>query len=422
MDKVKQNRANVKKYLANPDNKVKIYRTRTLTKLRKGESVRASTLLKYGLLETAQEKYPNQITGKIPKIDKIDVKGFFEEPEPVVIDLVSPTGPKIDVKGFFSDSESDNEKSKAKSKSKKMSLSYIIKLINEIPESTLKSQSKKTYINKLNAIKRYAGCDEDDFIDCFNNAEKTVPLILKEAPVYGIQYLAVFKSLIKYLPEFAAQFSPNIIKNYEEAMKKSADAIEDHIQSKKKIPPTAWSKFTHAADQAAKIAPNSYEHLITALYTQIPPVRDDFGSVRITNKELDEGNYYNTKTKKLHLKEYKTSGKYGEQVFALPSSLSSLINKTLLEKPRNYLFTKLDPKKPFGKMSSFIKKTFAKFGDIPSNKAGLNHIRHSRISHEYAKNDTNAAAKRKLARRMLHSVDIAAEMYLHQNVLTGEDE
>jgi hypothetical protein len=61
MDKAKKNRDNVKKYLANPENKAKIYRTRALTKLKKGDSVRASTLKKYGILKvaTAWSKFKN---------------------------------------------------------------------------------------------------------------------------------------------------------------------------------------------------------------------------------------------------------------------------------------------------------------------------------------------------------------------------
>jgi hypothetical protein len=262
----------------------------------------------------------------------VDVKQFFFD-EPEVIDLVSPTK-KIDVTDFFSDDEEEPPKSKSKTKqSKTMSLGEIIQLINEIPDGTLKPASKKTYINKLNAIKKYAKCDEKDFVECFNDAEKTVPLILKEAPVYGIQYLAVFKSLIKYLPKFAEQFSPNIIKNYEEAMKKSADAVTDHIQNKKKIPPTAWSKFKNAADKAQQIVPFSNEHLITALYTDYAPIRDDYGDVRITNKDLDSGNFYNTKTKKLHLNDYKTSGKYGTQAISLPKALTTIIEKSILKQP-----------------------------------------------------------------------------------------
>ena len=73
-------------------------------------------------------------------------------------------------------------------------------------------------------------------------------------------------------------------------------------------------------------------------------------------------------------------------------------------------------------MSNFIKKTFSKYGDIPANKAGINHLRHSRLSNEYAKDGITQADKRKLAKRMLHSAEVATEMYLHQNVLTGEED
>jgi hypothetical protein len=91
----------------------------------------------------------------------------------------------------------------------------------------------------------------------------------------------------------------------------------------------------------------SSEHLITALYTDYAPIRDDYGDVRITNKDLDSGNFYNTKTKKLHPNDYKTSGKYGAQAISLPKALTTIIEKSILKQPRSYLFTKLDTSKPF---------------------------------------------------------------------------
>jgi hypothetical protein len=77
-----------------------------------------------------------------------------------------------------------------------------------------------------------------------------------------------------------------------------------------------------------------------------------------------------------------------------------IIDKSIFKQPRSFLFTKLDTSKPFGKMSNFIKKTFSKYGDIPANKAGINHRRHSRVSNEYAKEGITQADKRKLAKRI----------------------
>ena len=199
------------------------------------------------------------------------------------------------------------------------------------------------------------------------------------------------------------------------------DKVADHIINKKKIPPTPWSKIIESAQNASELAPVSDDNLITAMYTQLPPARDDYGNVRITATDMDDGNFYNTATKKLHLNDYKTSGKYGHQIIALPKSLTTLIQKSLIATPRSYLFTKLDKSKPFGKMSTFVSKVFAKYSTLPASKLGINNLRHSRISHEYAKDDFNTANKKKLARQMYHSSDVAQEMYLHTSVVTGED-
>jgi hypothetical protein len=162
----------------------------------------------------ALEKYPSLVTGYKPDKNpppapaKVDVKQFFFD-EPEVIDLVSPTNKKIDVTQFFSDEE-EPPKSKtkqSKSKTKTMSLGEIIQLINEIPDGTLKPASKKTYINKLNAIKKYAKCDEADFVECFNDAEKTVPLILKEP--FKIPYF--FRVLARTLSPFFSLVSARVL-------------------------------------------------------------------------------------------------------------------------------------------------------------------------------------------------------------------
>ena len=53
------------------------------------------------------------------------------------------------------------------------------------------------------------------------------------------------------------------------------------------------------------------------------PIRDNYGKVLLTDKDLDDNeNFYNVKTKLFHLNNYKTKDTYGKQKFLIPDFIS----------------------------------------------------------------------------------------------------
>lgn len=121
------------------------------------------------------------------------------------------------------------------------------------------------------------------------------------------------------------------------------------------------------------------KYLIISLYTLIPPMRDDFGNVRIVSDESEmneEDNYYCTKSSKFYFNHYKTLNHYGKLVYEVPNKLSLIIKDSLLQNPRPYLITKNNntSKSPYkdGKLSQLVRKYFKCTEPIT-----INALRHS---------------------------------------------
>lgn len=110
-----------------------------------------------------------------------------------------------------------------------------------------------------------------------------------------------------------------------------------------------WNDIIKIRDELGKTEYASKRHLLLSVYTYMPPVRQDFGCVRILTRmpkkaEKNIGNYIilNTSTQKIVLNEYKTGHKYGYNEHDLPKELVSIIKHSLKSNPRDFLFCTVD--------------------------------------------------------------------------------
>ena len=83
-----------------------------------------------------------------------------------------------------------------------------------------------------------------------------------------------------------------------------------------------------------------------SLYTYIPPVRDDYGEMRIVKDRLrsikEKGNIINIETGEMKIREYKTAWKYGTikiNLKELAPELYEIILESYKRNPREYLIT-----------------------------------------------------------------------------------
>jgi hypothetical protein len=139
--------------------------------------------------------------------------------------------------------------------------------------------------------------------------------------------------------------SPEIIGVYQQEMKSAIKMSEakqaDKANNDVCIP---WEKIVRLRTQFAKNEPYSQKHLLLSLYTYIPCMRDDFGSIKlICNTTIPPNKddcFYFPKQGRLIINKYKTIGKYGSINIILPKQLQSVINKSIKLHPRDWLITK----------------------------------------------------------------------------------
>lgn len=149
----------------------------------------------------------------------------------------------------------------------------------------------------------------------------------------------------------------------------------------------------------------SMDRLVLAMYTHIPPLRADFGNVRLYRSVPAKPslNYIHIHRGgcKLVLTEYKTSGTHGKFEKVLPPPLCADIHGSLTEKPRDYLFVKRsgDPYENANAYTRFINKTLQRLFKKPLT---ISLIRHSFIS-TLDFNTLTIAEKEAIANDMLHT-------------------
>lgn len=112
-----------------------------------------------------------------------------------------------------------------------------------------------------------------------------------------------------------------------------------------------------------------FKYFIVSLYSLIPPMRDDFGLVKIAQNDTNintTDNFYIIDKGEFIFNHYKTSRKYGTIRFIAPKLLQNIINESLEKNPRDYLITKNENKtnvpygvgNKYGKISNIIKDLF----------------------------------------------------------------
>ena len=155
------------------------------------------------------------------------------------------------------------------------------------------------------------------------------------------------------------------------------------------------------------------QYLVAGLYTLIPPVRLDYGNMRMIeekefNREL-KGNYmiyysndFNRKT--FVINDYKTDGVYGSLDIEAPEELSDIINLWLMHNTTDWflLNSKYAPMSA-DSLGKFISKVFSK----KDKKVTINIIRHVYITEKF--NVVDGDERSKTAKIMGHSLSTQNE-------------
>lgn len=211
--------------------------------------------------------------------------------------------------------------------------------------ASISDRTLKAYRSRLKALEALLDKDILAIIHDATNSLKTMRERHENDKTFRNSITAVL-ALFKYCEELQKAYD----KQYKIWRGKHDAAFneieEDVINSKMSVRQIAgWVPFSEVRAMVKKLPERSRQRLVVAMYSYIPPVRQDLGAVRIyheTVPEEHEANYLlvtkKPQTMTLHIGAHKTAKKYGAIHQKLPMDLVREISASLKQEPRDWLF------------------------------------------------------------------------------------
>lgn len=278
-------------------------------------------------------------------------------------------------------------------------------LFNSNTCSLLYFKDHQSVIEYLNGIKS---------ISTRKNMCTAIIVLLK---ANNVEYAIPFYS--KFQKELAEKQNDFYLDNEKTEKEKNNWVTQKEIHDKIK----QLEKRIHDNKQTPRIYIDTFQqYLVLNLYTQLPPIRNDFALVKIIHdnnielESLDKAtNYINFKTKSdadFIMCNYKTAKSYGVKVITLPDTLTEIIYNFQVAKQKvfsrefDYLLINTTNLKPMKKnsLTKYINKIFA------PKKVGTTLIRKCYLSEKYPV-DFSIREKEKDAYIMGHSTSMASSVY-----------
>lgn len=305
---------------------------------------------------------------------------------------------------------------------------------------TLTEQSKKIYIRQLGKITDqffpskvtiwYVLTHPDEFqVRLKEYSAKQKGRLGKQGLSQATlaQIMAIMISLFNNHPELREDYM-DLIKHWKRDRATINEPLQDHYltgtktskQQKAYIP---WNDIIRIRD---KLPNGSVGKLLVSMYTMIPPLRCEFGRIRIyptIPKTLDEDNYIILDQKKLVLNKFKTASHQDPIDEKLPKELMDQIYTSLNQEPRDYLFcTKNDT--PYENVASFNTRANNLLRAIFKNEYFTTTMfRHSFLSNQPELSKENISSQRKVAQKMGHTLTTAQTYkFKNNNKKGGENE
>ncbi len=195
---------------------------------------------------------------------------------------------------------------------------------------------------------------------------------------------------------------------YKKEVEQKDEGLMSEAEQKRAIP---WKTLKHAYTKAPK---GSRAQALMAMYSLIPPRRNDIGLLTLGNDETKqdkERNYLlldsNGKPDKLVFNSFKTFKEFGQQIFNVPDKLktvlSAYIKKAKLKNGDMLFGTKKN--EPYANFSLEVAKIYKKHTDKPLT---VNMIRHSFVTTMLNTPNVALKTKKTIALKMAHSLQMQA--------------
>jgi len=298
-------------------------------------------------------------------------------------------------------------------------------LLEPLVNAKLSPVTKKIYLDRWKILNT-AFNEEIDVI--IMEPEKYIKWIKKTYDSLPTQksYISAILTIFRYNPEFKKK-NIKIYEQWYEEFKKIHGEIDAILKQNAptKRQKDAYIPFENIVKKRDELIKGSFERLILAFYTYIPPLRCDLNKVRIYTEKNCKGidkqdkhledcdskkeNYVLLDTKKhtgkLILNEYKTAHSLNKYEKELPKELISELEESLKKYDREYLFVdrKGDP---------YIANSYTRWVNRILQKLFNTKITVSLIRHAYINtldfNKLTIQEKEDIAKDMAHSVDTQA--------------
>jgi len=232
----------------------------------------------------------------------------------------------------------------------------------------------------------------------------------------AIKYIIFIQQVISRIPELKEKLTDYGNKRLEqykkELIKSSVDYTDDKVDFE--LLKIKWNDYlTKVKELTDDNDVGLNDKILFNLYRYYP-IRDNYGKVRLTDKDIDDDeNFYNITTKIFHLNHYKTKESYGKKKFKIPDFIADMIKKRydegnlyMISKGKTTLYGGKD-----GLLKQYIQRQSKKYFGITF---GINDIRRAVIN---SYKDKSIKSQRELAERMLNSLSAQQQVYTRKEII-----
>jgi integrase len=277
----------------------------------------------------------------------------------------------------------------------------------------LKEKTKAEYIKR---ITNFCNHVNKDLLYCIKNPQWLVKEILQyvEENKYGMhtadKICSCFMAIFTYNQEFK-ETNKQLYDDWIIETKHIKDKINIKYESNRPTAKqeTAYINFEKVVEIRNSLKEGTQERLLLFMYTEIPPVRNDYHMMRIYKKtpKFDVGNYFiMNKNPMIVLNEFKTDKTYAKINITIPQSLLKEIEQSLTAQPRDYLFTSGRDNLPYNSDNTFSRWANRTLKTIFKNNMSLTTLRHIYITRRDLKLEEKSGTERKeIAKIMAHSLE-----------------
>lgn len=287
------------------------------------------------------------------------------------------------------------------------------KYIDAILKAPLSKHSVRQYVSKMSGLVQISKHDLDWIID-HPKEVRNIIYSHYEMPQTRKAYIATILAVFKHVCDLKTEKKDKYDLYYQFHQEAFTDVNEKYRSGKpsdrQKDAYVSWEDILTKRDELAKTQYGSKHHLIVAMYTYIPPIRQDLYNIKFVPKmpfgaKAAKGNFLVLRTKQpsiLVLNEYKTAKTRGHLKIDLPKELNDILLKSISIQPRDYLFVDSQGN-PYEKEDSYQKFVNRALQEIFQRPTTVNTFRHSFIIYE-RKLGLTPGEEEDTAEAMMHSV------------------